>query len=91
MTELQRFQWTMSGMRADDSELGAMWFYRGFDTDLEMMRLHEMIELLKESRANGDVLAELVSKDEEIAKLERRVEEKCSIIKRLHMDEIQPW
>jgi hypothetical protein len=33
MAELQKYQWTMSGMRPDDSQLGAMWFYRGIDVD----------------------------------------------------------
>ncbi|KKN10935.1 hypothetical protein LCGC14_1031640 [marine sediment metagenome] len=37
--ELQRYQWTMMGMRPDESVLGAMWYYRGMDTDLELMRL----------------------------------------------------
>lgn len=37
--ELKKYQWTSSGMRPDDSVLGAMWYYRGFDTDLVLMRL----------------------------------------------------
>lgn len=34
----------------------------------EIQQANEMIELLKQSRANGDVLAELVEKDEHIRK-----------------------
>lgn len=48
MAELQKYQWTMSGMRPDDSEMGAMWFYRGFDTDLELMRLRDELQAREE-------------------------------------------
>lgn len=61
MAELQKYQWGMSGMRPDESTLGAMWFYRGFDTDLELMRLTSQVQAQDEllhwcANWNGDPL-----------------------------------
>lgn len=84
MAELQKYQWTTSGMRPDDSELGAMWFYRGFDTDLELMRLHDERGEWAEA-ADGEMSrlqTELESKDGAMTADELRTElvERCRAI-----------
>ena len=54
---LQRYQWTMTGMREDGSVFGAMWFYRGMNVDQKLASLDaELVALDKELR---DTLAEL--------------------------------
>lgn len=87
MSELQKYQWTMSGMRPDDSQLGAMWFYRGFDTDLELMRLGDELQskidsiekLLPLAKAIGKLNAELLLKDEELLRVAKDMDEQCRI------------
>lgn len=44
MTELQKYQWTMSGMRPDDSTMGAMWYYRGADVDARLRVVDEFLK-----------------------------------------------
>lgn len=39
-----------------------------------LVKAHEMIELLKASRANGDVLAELVEKTEKLLRLDGHIQ-----------------
>ncbi len=46
-TDLQRYQWTTTGMRRDDSIGGAMWFYRGMDVDGTLGRYDADLDFLK--------------------------------------------
>jgi hypothetical protein len=68
--ELQKYQWGMSGMRPDDSTLGAMWFYRGFDTDLELMRL---------ATDQDELRAVIEIGDAEILRQAKELDEQCRI------------
>lgn len=55
---LQKYQWGFTGMRQDNSEGGAMHYYRGMETDAYIAKVEgERDEMLKWFQDNSALLA----------------------------------